>query len=273
MDLLIAGGGPAALEGALAVQRLAGERVKVTILSDSDELCYRPVSVAEPFGLAVPQRFSLARIAAERGFSLRLGRLRAVDAEARCVRTDAGDVIPYDALLLALGARPEEAVPGALTFRGPEDTTRLRVALERLHAGEPLRVAFVAAQETAWTLPLYELALLTARWADERGLALEPWLVTWEHTPLTAFGEQAGSAVAELLADAGGSGPPPSRNASRTAACGSASKGPCPSTSRWPCRGRSACASRASRTTCTGSSPWTGTVVSRASTTSMPPAT
>jgi sulfide:quinone oxidoreductase len=27
--------------------------------------------------------------------------------------------------------------------------------------------------------------------------------VTWEHTPLVAFGEQAGTAVAELLADAG----------------------------------------------------------------------
>ena len=111
--------------------------------------------------------------------------------------------ISYDALLLALGARPEEAVPGAFTFRGPEDSARLRAALARLHAGEPLRVAFVAGADTAWTLPLYELALLTARWADDHGLAIEPWLVTWEHKPLTIFGEQAAGAIAELLADAG----------------------------------------------------------------------
>ena len=109
----------------------------------------------------------------------------------------------YDTLLLALGARAEEAVPGALTFRGPEDSARLRAALEHLHAGEPLRVAFVAAAGTAWTLPLYELALMTARWADERGLAIEPWVVTWEHRPLIVFGEDAASSVAELLADAG----------------------------------------------------------------------
>jgi sulfide:quinone oxidoreductase len=203
MHLLIAGGGPAALEGALAAQRLAGERLRITLLSDSDQLCYRPVAVAEPFGLAVPQRFSLARIARERGFELELGRLRAVDALGHRVFTTAGRELSYDMLLLALGARAEEAVPGALIFRGPEDSTRLHDALEHLHAGETLRVAFVAAQETAWTLPIYELALLTARWAGERGLALEPWVVTWEHTPLTVFGEQAGSAIAELLADAG----------------------------------------------------------------------
>ena len=109
----------------------------------------------------------------------------------------------YDALLLALGARPEEAIPGALTFRGPDDVVRLRDALERLHSGEPLRVAFVAGPETAWTLPLYELALLTARWAAGRGLAVEPWLVTYERRALIVFGEQASHAVTELLADAG----------------------------------------------------------------------
>src|SRR4051794_34604953 len=105
MHLLIAGGGPAALEAALAVQRLAGERVRVTMLSDREELTYRPVAVAEPFGLAVAQRFSLTRIAAERGFELRLGRLRSVVAHEHRVVTAAGESIAYDALLLALGAR------------------------------------------------------------------------------------------------------------------------------------------------------------------------
>src|SRR4051795_11551233 len=124
MDLLIAGSGPAALEGALAVQRLAGERFRITLLSDRDELVYRPVAVAEPFGLGSPQRFSLARLAAERGFELRLGALASVEPEAHRVRTADGDEIAYDALLLALGARSREAVPGAVIFRGPEDSAR-----------------------------------------------------------------------------------------------------------------------------------------------------
>ena len=203
MELLIAGGGPAALEGALAVQRLAGERVGITLLSDRDEFVYRPVAVAEPFGLASPQRFSLTRFAQDRGIHLELGRLDSVDPSAGIVRTDAGAELRYDALLLALGARAEEAVPGALTFGGPQDSARLRAALERLHAGEALRVAFVAAPGTAWTLPLYELALMTTGWAEERGLAIEPWLVTWERRPLVVFGDDAASDVANLLADAG----------------------------------------------------------------------
>jgi sulfide:quinone oxidoreductase len=202
-QLLIVGGGPAALEAVLAVQRLAGDRVDITLLSDRDEFVYRPVAVAEPFGLASAQRFSLARFARDRGIRLELGRMSSVDTAARRVYTAGGGALGYDELLLALGARTEEAVPGAVTFRGPEDSARLRAALEQLHAGESLRVAFVAAPGTAWTLPLYELALLTARWADERGLAIEPWLVTWERQPLLVFGESAASSVAELLADAG----------------------------------------------------------------------
>src|SRR6187551_1303767 len=114
MNLLIVGGGPAALEGALAVQRLAAERVQITLLSDRDEFVYRPVSVAEPFGLATAQRFSLARLAAERGFTLHLGRLAAIEPEAGRVRLDDGTFVAYDTLLLALGAQAQEAVPGAL---------------------------------------------------------------------------------------------------------------------------------------------------------------
>jgi sulfide:quinone oxidoreductase len=201
--VVVAGSGPAALEGALAVQRLAAERVRVTLLSDADVFVYRPLSVAEPFGLAAPERFSLAGIAAERGFGLVRGRVASIDPGAHRVTLHDGTEVAYDALLLALGARAEEAVPGALTFRGPDDVAELRAALLRLHRGEPLRVAFVAGSETAWTLPLYELALLTANWARERGLEIEPWVVTHEQRPLGVFGAEASGSIAELLSGAG----------------------------------------------------------------------
>jgi sulfide:quinone oxidoreductase len=202
-ELLIVGGGPAALEAALAVQRLAGERIHVTLLSDRDAFVYRPVAVAEPFGLATPERFSLLGIAAERGIDFVSGALAEVDASGHRVLCGDGRWLSYDALLLALGARPAEAVPGALTFRGPQDSARLREALLALEHGTPSRVAFVAGPETGWTLPLYELALLTARWSTERDLAVEPWVVTYEHRPLSVFGERATTDVAALLADAG----------------------------------------------------------------------
>src|SRR3954470_1941891 len=124
MHLLIAGGGPAALEGALAVQRLAGERVQITLLSDCDEFVYRPVAVAEPFGLDSPQRFSLARLAAERGVEARGGQVLSAYVGAARLRTADSAQLPYDTLLLALGAGTEEVLPGALTFRGPEDSAR-----------------------------------------------------------------------------------------------------------------------------------------------------
>lgn len=203
MSLLIAGGGPAALEAALAVQRHAGEQLPITLIVDRDHFVYRPVAVAEPFGFAAPQHFSLPRLAAERGFTLTKGSVAGVDPARHELLLEWDGRVAYDTLLLALGARPEEAIPGALTFRGPEDSARLRAALEALHAGEPLRVAFVAGVDTAWTLPLYELALMTVRWAEQRGLAIEPWLVTWEERPLTIFGDAAAAAVADLLAEAG----------------------------------------------------------------------
>jgi len=202
-EVLVVGGGPAALEGALAVQRLAAERVRITLLCDRDTFVYRPVAVAEPFGLASPERFSLTTLAADRGFDLRMGQLASVDPPAHRVQTADGATLAYDSLLLAIGADVEDAVPGALTFRGPEDSARLRAAFEQLHAGEPLRVAFVASLDTVWTLPLYELALMTAGWAAERGLAIEPWLVTWESRALAVFGTDASANVAELLSVAG----------------------------------------------------------------------
>src|SRR5688572_5129536 len=104
-QLLIVGGGPAALEAALAVQHLAAERVRIPLLCNRADFVYRPVAAAEPFGFAHPERFSLAGIAADRGFTLRLGALRAVDADARRVRLDDDSSLACDTLLLALGAR------------------------------------------------------------------------------------------------------------------------------------------------------------------------
>src|SRR3954454_23893337 len=46
--VLIVGGGPAAIEAALALQRLAGDRVTTTVLAPEANLTYRPLSVRLP---------------------------------------------------------------------------------------------------------------------------------------------------------------------------------------------------------------------------------
>jgi sulfide:quinone oxidoreductase len=200
--VLIAGGGPAALEGALELQRLAEDRVRITLIAPGSQFAHRPLAVAEPFGLGRVARFSLSRLAAERGFGYVQDAVAAVDVAGQRAHTANGDTIPFDALLIAVGARGDEALPGALTFHGSDDVPALRDRLERLPTG-PRRIAFVAAPTTAWTLPLYELAVTTASWATDQDLTIETWLVTHEARVLGAFGEDVAVRVAELLENAG----------------------------------------------------------------------
>ena len=49
--VLIAGGGVAALEAALALRDLAADRVDVELLAPEPHFWYRPLSVAAPFEL------------------------------------------------------------------------------------------------------------------------------------------------------------------------------------------------------------------------------
>ena len=65
MNVLIAGGGVAALEAALALRALAEERVRVELLAPEHHFFYRPLAVAEPFELGRVERFDLAELAAE----------------------------------------------------------------------------------------------------------------------------------------------------------------------------------------------------------------
>jgi sulfide:quinone oxidoreductase len=48
-NVLITGGGPAGLEAALALHRLGGERVAVTVLAPEEHFIHRPLSVLSPF--------------------------------------------------------------------------------------------------------------------------------------------------------------------------------------------------------------------------------
>jgi NADH dehydrogenase FAD-containing subunit len=49
LEVVIAGGGVAALETALALHELAGDRVKLTLLAPNADFVYRPMAVLEPF--------------------------------------------------------------------------------------------------------------------------------------------------------------------------------------------------------------------------------
>jgi sulfide:quinone oxidoreductase len=201
--VVIAGGGVGALEGLLALQSLARDRLRISVLTASRHLTYRALSVVEPFGGDPAPRYDWEHIARDRGVRWIPDVVEAVRPDAQELVTRDGPPVPYDALLLALGARPEPVLPGAITFAGPRDVLAVREAIEALRPGRRHAIVFVAGAGVTWTLPLYELALMTAHHGRRHGLDLHLEVVTRESDPLGIFGGAASAAVAERLAAAG----------------------------------------------------------------------
>lgn len=200
VNVLIAGGGVAALEATLALRELAEERVAITLIAPDADFTYRPLAVAEPFRVGDVRRFPLRSLVEAAGAEFFRGRVTSVDPDRYLVGTDDGDELSYDVLLLALGARPRAALLGALTFRGPEDVAAVAALLERAVVGELRSLAFALPAGVTWPLPLYELALLTRNYLSERGsMEIALTLVTAEESPLAIFGTRATEEMGELL--------------------------------------------------------------------------
>lgn len=200
--MLIAGGGFGAVEAMLALRALVPERVRVTLISDSEVLAYKPAATTEAFDGAPPRAYDLRSIAADVGASFRLGRLEAVAPHDHSVRLASFAHLAYDTLVLALGARAASAIPGALTFRDQHEVGHIRGLMSELRSGALRRIVFAVPSGCSWPLPLYELALLTATQLQD-GRAGDVVLVSPEITPLQVFGAQASPLVADLLAERG----------------------------------------------------------------------
>jgi sulfide:quinone oxidoreductase len=200
LHVVVAGGGVAGLELALALRALAEDRVSVEIVAPETEFTYRPLAVVEPFRAGEVASFPLPALVRAAGAELRAGAVASVDAASKTVTTDGREELPYDVLAVALGARAREAVPGALTFRGPQDGAALAALLEEVVDGRLRRLAFAVPAGATWPLPLYELALLTETYLADRGtMEVELTLVTPEEAPLAIFGRVAAEALGELL--------------------------------------------------------------------------
>ena len=193
--VLIAGSGVAAVECVLALRALAGPSIEIEVLAPAAELVDRPSSVESPFGGAPARRVELDDL----GVHLHRDALASVEAERHYVLTRDGDRVPYEILVVATGARSREAVPGAVTFRGPMSAGVVEQAVAHVAADPGLRLAFVAPAGARWLLPLYELGMLAATQLGGRDVVV----ATPEHAPLEALGPQAGEAVRAALDRAG----------------------------------------------------------------------
>ncbi len=202
--VLIAGGGVAALEAALALRDLAGDRLEVELCSPRSDFVYRPFAVAEPFGTASILRYDLDSLARRIGVSFRLGGILSIDPEAGVATVRDGKQIPYDYLVVATGARTLWAVPGSVTFWGVTDEGGVGAIVRKLRAGMLRDLVFTMPSGNSWGLPLYELALLASAVLSKSGVEdARLTVVTPEDAPLDLFGRSVGEQMGRLLGERG----------------------------------------------------------------------
>ncbi|HYH90111.1 MAG TPA: FAD-dependent oxidoreductase [Solirubrobacteraceae bacterium] len=204
MNVLIVGGGVAGLEALLGLRAIAGDRVRITLAAPDPDFSYRPLAVAEPFGLGHAYRVPLSQFADDAGAELVIDATVAVDDAAGRVRLRDGGDRSFDALLVAPGARAVSGVEGATTWWPGGDPETYGGLLQDMDEGYAKRIVIAVPPGAVWPLPAYELALMTAGQADVMGHDdVTVTIVTPERRALSLFGDEASAAVTEELRTAG----------------------------------------------------------------------
>jgi len=202
--VLIAGGGVAALEAAIALHEMAGELVEVDMYAPREDFIYRPFAVAEPYGASRAMRYDLAELAERCGATYHRGSIGSVDGEAKRAHTHDGVEIAYDYVIVACGTRLLASVSGAVIFWGVPDDGRVQGLIRDLREGKLHRVAFTMPGGGTWALPIYELALLAEAELSKQGVEdASLVVVTPEDSPLHLFGRAVSERMAALLAERG----------------------------------------------------------------------
>jgi sulfide:quinone oxidoreductase len=198
--VLIAGGGVAGLEAALALADQAGDRAQITLVSAEDEFLYKPLTVEEPFTGQPAERHELRPALAEIGVDFKRAAVRAVDPERHVVELGNDDQLGYDFLIVCVGGRAAPAYDGVVTFWSNRSDLDVDDLLERASRSFGRTLALVVPPATSWSLPLYEIALLIRRRSEEIGRSnVQLKLFTPEQAPLIVFGRPASDAVSKLL--------------------------------------------------------------------------
>jgi sulfide:quinone oxidoreductase len=201
--VVICGGGIAAVEALLRLRELTGEALDVTLLAPNEELSYRPLAVHEPFSERGIRRYPLRTIAGRTGANWVRDAAEWLDPQGQVLHTEAGAVLEFDALLLAVGGRLVVPFEHVTVFDDAHADQGYHGLVQDVETGYTRSVVLIVPEGPAWLLPAYELALMTAERAGsmgEEGLGVS--IVTPEPAPLAALGEGASRAVSELLEQA-----------------------------------------------------------------------
>jgi sulfide:quinone oxidoreductase len=118
--------------------------------------------------------------------------------EHRAELSDGSDA-EYDAAIVCVGAPARPAFSSAATLSATGEPLEINELLRASAEHDSHRLALVVPSGVAWTLPLYETALMTERRARELDLEVGLCLVTPESAALSVFGRVVSDAVGSLL--------------------------------------------------------------------------
>ncbi len=189
-EIVIAGSGVGALELALTLTELAGDAVRLRIVTPATEFHWRAHDLDTALGRGHVESHPVDSIAARARAEVVAGSVEAVEADSRTFVLDTGERLPYDTGVIAVGARAVPAFEHAWTLWPGTD---LGEAVGDIASGFAQRVLIVIPKGTGWTLPAYVLAIALA----ERGTSVG--IVTPEAVPLEGFGAVVGSTVSEII--------------------------------------------------------------------------
>src|SRR5215204_1156927 len=187
------------MEALLALRDLAHDRVELALVSADPEFRYRPMAVDEPFSLTPYERKELEPAVTELGARFIGDAVRALRPDDHVAELANGEPVSYDVALVCIGATARPAFMHGFSFLVPGPPLDVTELIERARQSEPHRIAFVVPSGVTCALPIYELALLTAKRPGESREAVELVLVTPEASPLAIFGTRPSEAVGELL--------------------------------------------------------------------------
>ena len=193
----VVGAGTAGLEGLLCAREVLGANVELRMIAPEREFRYRPMSAGSLFRPAEERGSAIAELVDFAEATWVTDRADIV-REAECsVLTRDGDVVGFDYLLLAPGARPRRALHQGFVWERGGDPGCLDEIIAGIVAGDVRTVAVAVPRGARWPLPAYELALVLAWTAS--GTAARVSLITAEDRPLAALGSGATDLVAREL--------------------------------------------------------------------------
>jgi len=200
--VVIAGGGVAGLETLRALHGLTGGRAELTLVAPQDEFVYGLLGAEEPFEAGPVRRVSLDAAARDAGAAFIAGTVDMVDPTGKALTTLGGDRLPYDALVLAVGAEPKPAVEHATAWDDRSGSESVSGLLRDFEQGHGRSLAVVIPAGPGWPLRGYELALSITHQTKSMGIDLEATVVVQEPSPLWVLGSRTVNALSSELARA-----------------------------------------------------------------------